>query len=596
MTKRKARARAVKKKTAKALKIPAHLSVFISKQDTALYTPMDHASWRFIMRVSKKFFATRAHSKYLVGLKETGISTERIPRISDMDRKLRRFGWRAVPVVGFIPPAVFMEFLSLGILPIACDMRVLEHLSYTPAPDIVHEAAGHAPIIADKRYAEYLRRYGEVSRNAIISKQDLELYDAIREMSDTKENPASTSADIHDCEKKFEAAVSRLTEVSEGAQLARMAWWTTEYGLVGSLEEPKIYGAGLLSSIGESYHCFDSNVRKKTISMDCVRQGYDITKPQPQLYVTPDFATLERVLDEFADTMAFRRGGKEGLEKACRAQSVCMVELETGIQLSGVLSEIVPDRDGNPAYLRFSGPCQLASNRKECPGHGARYHKEGFGTPIGRIQTRRKLATGKTQIVFESGVCVEGVLRNTLKRKGREVILTFENCRVTLGDRVLFDPDWGVFDMAVGERVVSVAGNAADRAAYLSATGGYQQTPAQPKSNLTRENADLCKLYAQVRALRERRAKLQTRKLSSIAQQLEKTYPEDWLLRLEMIELGRGMSVASAQRHRVSSWLSQMESRLAKISQSSPEKAEMIRRGLDLFEVISSKKRSRRIA
>ena len=109
-----------------------------------------------------------------------------------MDEKLRRFGWRAVAVSGFIPPAAFMEFQSLGVLPIACDMRKLENLAYTPAPDIVHEAAGHAPIIADPEYAAYLREYGEVSRKAIFTDQDMAVYEAIRNLSGVKEDPAST--------------------------------------------------------------------------------------------------------------------------------------------------------------------------------------------------------------------------------------------------------------------------------------------------------------------------------------------------------------------------------------------------------------------
>lgn len=113
--------------------IPEYLRPYIVEQDASLYTPIDHASWRFIMKISRAFFAKHAHRKYLDGLAETGISSERIPLIEEMDQCLRKFNWRAVAVSGFIPPAVFMEFLSLGILPIACDMRTLEHLP-TPRP------------------------------------------------------------------------------------------------------------------------------------------------------------------------------------------------------------------------------------------------------------------------------------------------------------------------------------------------------------------------------------------------------------------------------------------------------------------------------
>ena len=94
---------------------------------------------------------------YALGLEKTGISTERIPDLAEMSQKLEPFGWQAVPVSGFIPPAAFMEMQSLGLLPIACDMRSIEHLTYTPAPDIVHEAAGHAPILIDPEFSIYLK-------------------------------------------------------------------------------------------------------------------------------------------------------------------------------------------------------------------------------------------------------------------------------------------------------------------------------------------------------------------------------------------------------------------------------------------------------
>src|SRR5690554_3441615 len=127
--------------------IPSHLHKYIVEQNYDNYTWEDQEVWRFIMHQLKSFLSVHAHSAYVDGLEKTGISTESIPHISEMDQKLKEYGWRAVPVSGFIPPAAFMEFQAHGILPIACDMRSVEHILYTPAPDIVHEAAGHAPIL-----------------------------------------------------------------------------------------------------------------------------------------------------------------------------------------------------------------------------------------------------------------------------------------------------------------------------------------------------------------------------------------------------------------------------------------------------------------
>src|SRR5689334_14424828 len=93
--------------------LPDHLQRYVVEQDYTRYTAEHQATWRFIMRQLKDFLSQHAHSSYVEGLKKTGISVERIPEINEMDQKLAEFGWGAVPVSGFIPPAAFMEFQSL---------------------------------------------------------------------------------------------------------------------------------------------------------------------------------------------------------------------------------------------------------------------------------------------------------------------------------------------------------------------------------------------------------------------------------------------------------------------------------------------------
>ena len=82
------------------------------------------------------------------------------------------------------------------VLVIAADIRQIEHIDYTPAPDILHEAAGHAPIIADPTYAEYLSMFGEIGSKAISSAQDFQLYEAIRHLSIIKEDPNTDEKEI----------------------------------------------------------------------------------------------------------------------------------------------------------------------------------------------------------------------------------------------------------------------------------------------------------------------------------------------------------------------------------------------------------------
>jgi len=534
--------------------IPEHLRPFIAEQDPSLYTPIDHASWRYILKVSRGLFTEHAHQKYLDGLRETGISTESIPLVEEMDRCLRRFGWRAVAVSGFIPPSVFMEFQSLGILPIACEMRTLDHLAYTPAPDIVHEAAGHAPIIADPEYAAYLRVYGEVSRKAIFSSQDIALYEAVRELSDIKENPSSSSEDIARCQRILDDTVASVHYVSEANLLARMNWWTVEYGLVGSIQDPKIYGAGLLSSLSESYHCLGAEVKKIPMTLDCLNTSYDITRPQPQLFVTPDFSSLTTVLEEFAATMGFRQGGIPGLAKAKMAETVVTAVLDSEIQISGVLSEFLTDSAGEPCYLQFKGPVQLATQDHELGGQGANYHREGYGTPIGGLRGEARPLCGFSdqeladlgtplrkpgKLVFESGVEVEGVLEQTIRKEGKLLVMSFKSCTVRMGDRILFRPEWGVFDLSCGVEVVSVFGGAADRGKFIAATGGYRQRPRNPKTNLTQSNRALNELYAEVRAIRESKKSglgESAKRLEEIHILLEQDHSMDWLLRLELLE------------------------------------------------------------
>src|ERR1700741_664706 len=277
--------------------LPKHLLQFAVDQRYDDYTSVDHAVWRFIMRQNTFFLREYAHKVYFQGLLNTGISFERIPRIEEMNDILAKIEWGAVAVDGFIPPAGFIAFQAYKVLVIACDIHQIQHIKYTPAPDIVHEAAGHAPIIVDREYSNYLQRFGEVGARAMSSKKDFELYQAIRHLSILKEQPNSDPKAIEEATREVEHRQKTLGEPSEMALLSRLHWWTVEYGLIGSLGSPKIYGAGLLSSIGESVSCLEPQVKKIGYSIDTANQPFDITTKQPQLFVCRDFEDLKDVLE-----------------------------------------------------------------------------------------------------------------------------------------------------------------------------------------------------------------------------------------------------------------------------------------------------------
>lgn len=537
-------------------KIPSHLKRYVVDQNYGRYTPEDHAVWRFIMRQLIVFLSKHAHPCYLEGLKRTGISSETIPHIEEMDKRLQEFGWGAVPVSGFIPPAAFMEFQSLSLLPIASDMRTLDHLLYTPAPDIVHEAAGHAPILVEPAFAEYLRRYATVASNAIISREDLNQYEAIRELSDIKENPVSTAEDIKSAEKKLNEVNSRISYVSEAGLLSRMNWWTAEYGLIGPIDNPRIFGAGLLSSVGESQQVLSSKVKKIPLDIQCLEYSYDITEQQPQLFVTPDFESLYKVLDQLADQMAFRRGGAYGLDAAKKSQAVNTVQLNSGLQVSGILEnfELVDDQ---PIFFKMSGPTQLSIARSELSGHGADYHQHGFSSPIGLLKSSDRclsewsdedlknagfISSQHVKLEYRSGFIVEGIFKGSMRKNDRIVLLAFEKATVTKGNTVYYDPNWGPFELAVGSSVPSVFGGAADRVQFGETEDFVASKVPAKKYSPERRNAH--QFYSDIRHMRQTlKNQANPGLLIQYIDRYKKKFSSEWLLGIELLELAHKMKL-----------------------------------------------------
>lgn len=531
-------------------KLPKHLHKFVVKQPYDEYTAQNQAVWRYVMRMNVDYLSKVAHESYVDGLDKTGISIEYIPHMEGMNRILKEIGWAAVSVDGFIPPNAFMEFQAYNVLVIASDMRTIDHIQYTPAPDIIHEAAGHAPIIANPEYSEYLRRFGEIGSKAISSSKDYEMYEAIRLLSILKEDPNSSQEAIDEAQKQVEYLQENMGELSEMAQIRNLHWWTVEYGLIGEVNNPKIYGAGLLSSIGESAWCMTDNVKKIPYSLDAATQSFDITKPQPQLFVTPDFAYLSLVLDEFANTMALRKGGLKGVEKLIDSKNLGTVELTTGVQISGVFTNVIADKNGKVAYFQTTGPTALANRDKELIGHGNSYHADGFGSPVGKLRginlpiedmSPRDLKAygiyeGETmRLEFESGVVVQGrAITGTRDLRGKILIITLDECTVTYKEQVLFRPEWGIYDMAIGKELISAYAGPADVDSFMN-VGKVSETKTH-KIEYSETERSLYALYAEVRNFRESK-NINSTDLKRIFNRLQSEFRQDWLLPLELYEL-----------------------------------------------------------
>jgi len=565
-------------------RLPKHLKQFIKAQNYEEYTPINQAVWRYVMRKNVDYLSKVAHTSYIDGLNKTGISIDNIPSMYGMNRILKEIGWAAVAVDGFIPPNAFMEFQAYNVLVIASDIRQLENIEYTPAPDIIHEGAGHAPIIANPEYAEYLRRFGEIGCKAISSAHDYEIYEAIRELSILEEAEGTPESELIRIRSKVDELQAKSTEPSEMALIRNLHWWTVEYGLIGTVDNPKIYGAGLLSSIGESEWCMTDKVKKIPYSIDAAYQGFDITIPQPQLYVTKDFAQLSMVLEEFANKMALRTGGLSGIKKLIDSRALGTIELSTGLQISGVFTNVIED-DGKPVYIQTTGGTALSYREKELVNHGTNYHSEGFGSPIGRLKninltiedmSPRDLQAydiyeGKhIELEFEGDIKVCGeIITGSRNLQGEIILISFKNCTVTHNNTVLFQPEWGTYDMAVGKKIVSAFSGPADVTSFDMIT--HVPTTKTIKATKSPEREALESLYAQVRNHREQNT---PEDLDAILANLQQNHPQDWLLTLEIVELSKNNNLDLYKK---------ALSHLLSVQSKRPEVAHLITNGLNLL-------------
>lgn len=567
-------------------RLPEHLKQFIKPQNYEDYTPIDQAVWRYVMKRLVSHLSKVAHNSYLEGLKKTGVSLDEIPSMYGMNRILKEIGWAAVAVDGFIPPNAFMEFQAYKILVIASDIRQLENIQYTPAPDIIHESAGHAPIIANPDYAEYLRRLGAIGAKAILSKHDMDVYEAVRKLSILKEAKGTPQEEIDAAESEIEALQEKKVELSEMAKIRNLQWWSVEYGLVGTIEDPKIYGAGLLSSIGESISCLKDDVEKIPYSIEAATQEFDVTKPQPQLFVTPDFSYLMQVLEEFANNLSLRKGGSKGLQKLINSQMVGTIELSTGLQISGNFSRTILDEDNEVIFFETEGPTALAYREKELIGHGIETHKNGFSSPLGKLKNINlaiedmgpvdlkayNFYDGKhLSFEFESGIKVEGLnITGIRSLQGKLLLIQLKDCTVSYNGEELFSPEDGVYNMVVGKDIVSAFAGSADSSSFpnlYSKSSTLTVKKERPGSLSTLE-----KHYQSVREYRENNSN-EANFLKDLFHELESDHPEEWLLMLEILEVSTEETLNQLIRDH-----------LNKLTIESPKLKSLIEDGLELTE------------
>ncbi len=528
-----------------APRVPAHLRRFVVEQDYSQYTAVDQAVWRFVLLQTHSRLVHTAHPAYEKGLAATGISIDRIPSIAEMNDKLSHFGWGAVCVDGFIPPRAFQEFQACGILPIAGDMRTCEHLAYTPAPDIIHEAAGHAPILPDPVYAAYLRRIGDLGRTAFTLPEEDRVYRAIHALSEAMENPGRSAGELGRIEGELEAALGGASEPSEAARLSRLYWWTAEYGLVGQLHDYKIYGAGLLSSLGESHSCHGADVAKRVLDEGCLDVPYDITRPQPRLFVTPSFEALHDLLDRVGRGLGVQIGGEVALARAIRSRDLATVHFSSGASAIGVLAQAGPSLS-SPAWLAFDGPGALAWDGSTSGPHSLRWQTRFFvvlgllsrGAALERlsesaIDRLRDPSTGRSTFDFASGARVNGqVIRTARQADGRLVHVELSDARLSLP---------GVPPRHVARYWLVAAGDAVS--AHAGAVDpAYQPGVDSPPTRVPRPRARpeserrLIALYERAERAHRSAAPEANVEFGRVVAELDRDYPDEWLLRWNLLE------------------------------------------------------------
>lgn len=566
-------------------KLPPHLMDLVIDQPYNEYTAQDHAVWRFVMRQNVDYLQHVAHGSYLEGLRKTGISIDSIPHMYGMNRILKEIGWAAVAVDGFIPPAAFMEFQAYNVLVIAADIRPIDQIEYTPAPDIIHEAAGHAPIIAHEDYAAYLREFGRIGSKAFSSAMDYKQYEAIRHLSILKADPYTSARDIKKAEKRIEDIENNMGVPSEMSRIRNLHWWTVEFGLIGDLKHPKIYGAGLLSSIGESYNCLQDHIKKIPYTVDAANFSFDITSQQPHLFVTPSFEHLNDVLQEFADSMAYRTGGMNAVTQAIRSENTGTLTWKSGLQVSATFDEVIKDKEGNPAFVSASGPAAFAYEEKELEGFGTAKIKR-FSSPVGiprgfshgleyldsKDRKTNGIEEGKDILLeYEPDIRIQGKIKRLITEADRLLFIVLSDATVTHEDKVRHKPSDGLYYLAAGAQIISGFSGPADPKAW-----GLNFQPPEEKTHKIEHNetsATLHKVYESVRALRKKEGNKQ--ELNEIWAKVKANYPDEWLLAVELLELAKGQEPGLAE---------EITQHLRYLQKKYPEFETRIENGLSLSE------------
>jgi phenylalanine-4-hydroxylase len=263
------------------------------EQPWASYSKTDHEVWDTLFRRQRELLPGYACQEFLDGVERFGLGDGGIPKFTDLNKLLHEAtGWELVAVEGLLPDEVFFDHLAHRRFPVSWWIRKPDQLDYLAEPDLFHDLFGHVPLLLNPVFADYMQAYGRGGMKAHAIGGD---------------------------------ALMNLT---------RLYWYTVEFGLIKTASGLRIYGAGIVSSKGESIYSIDSaspnrlgfgleRVMSTRYRIDTYQQSYFVIDSFEQLFdaTHPDFTPIYARLAELPahaagdvldKDLVFTRGSREG--------------------------------------------------------------------------------------------------------------------------------------------------------------------------------------------------------------------------------------------------------------------------------------------
>lgn len=271
--------------------VPVYTTAIVDQP--ADYPADDHATWGALYERQRALLVGRACDEFLQAQDAMGMTPDRIPRFDELNDVLRATtGWQLVGVEGLLPELEFFDHLANRRFPVTWWIRKPEQLDYLSEPDLFHDLFGHVPLLLNPVFADYMQAYGAGGVKA--------------------------------------AAIGPEALVN----LTRLYWYTVEFGLINTSAGLRIYGAGIVSSKGESIYCLESaapnrigfdleRVMRTRYRIDTYQKTYFVIDSYEQLMqaTRPDFTPVYARLAQqpshaagnvLADDVVFQRGSGEG--------------------------------------------------------------------------------------------------------------------------------------------------------------------------------------------------------------------------------------------------------------------------------------------